>query len=69
MYAYVLKKIKKISAIERKMKYKDNYCPARFGGRSNDDAGAGLFYVSLRYDYPLSYSYNSYGASLSCKPL
>ena len=27
MYAYVLKKIKNISSIDRKMKYKDNYCP------------------------------------------
>lgn len=27
MYVYVLKKIKKISSINRKMKYKDNYCP------------------------------------------
>lgn len=27
MYVYVIKKIKKISSINRKMKYKDNYCP------------------------------------------
>ena len=27
MYIYVLKRIKKISSINRKMKYKDNYCP------------------------------------------
>lgn len=27
MYVYVLKQIKKISSINRKMKYKDNYCP------------------------------------------
>jgi len=27
MYIYVLKKVKKVSSIEGKMKYKDNYCP------------------------------------------
>ena len=27
MYVYVVKKIKKTSSINRKMKYKDNYCP------------------------------------------
>lgn len=27
MYIYVLKKVKKISSINRKMKYRDNYCP------------------------------------------
>lgn len=27
VYVYVIKKIKKISSINRKMKYKDNYCP------------------------------------------
>ncbi len=27
MYVYVIKKVKKVSSIEGKIKYKDNYCP------------------------------------------
>ena len=42
---------------------------AQFGGRYNDGAFAGLFYVDLYYNHPLSISVSSYGASLSCKPL
>ena len=42
-------------------------CFARFGGGYDSGSSAGLF--SIRISYQLAYSYYSYGASLSCKPL
>ena len=38
---------------------------AQFGGNYSNGANAGLFYVNLNYNNPLSNSNSNYGASLS----